>query len=236
MRNAPIAPLVSASLVLRSQASERWSCGGRGCCSSCPGRREPAKTRVVDALRCACRGCATRFRRRRASHVPGNATARPIFSSIAARSKPKRQRRRVSGDEGVQRPSVRHAAFVRRNDARRRIRRDHETRSQRCAGRQGGVPRRRFSCFCCPTSSRTSASARTRARPNPATRSPARLAIAHGELGAIRHFDYVIINEQAPPEFRREPPVVDDLEAIVRAERFRIHHYDDATFRNVENA
>jgi hypothetical protein len=30
--------------------------------------------------------------------------------------------------------------------------------------------------------------------------------------------------------------VVDDLEAIVRAERFRIHHYADDTFRNVENA
>jgi len=63
-----------------------------------------------------------------------------------------------------------------------------------------------------------------------------RLAIAHSELGAIRHFDYVIINEQAPPEFQDDPPAVDDLEAIVRAERFRIHHYDDATFRNVENA
>jgi len=63
-----------------------------------------------------------------------------------------------------------------------------------------------------------------------------RLAIAHVELGAIRHFDYVIINEQAPPEFQNEPPAVDDLEAIVRAERFRIHHYDDDIFRNVENA
>jgi len=62
------------------------------------------------------------------------------------------------------------------------------------------------------------------------------LAIAHVELGAIRHFDYVIINEQAPPEFQNEPPAVDDLEAIVRAERFRIHHYDDDIFRNVENA
>ncbi len=63
-----------------------------------------------------------------------------------------------------------------------------------------------------------------------------RLAIAHDELRAIRQFDYVIINEQAPPEFQSEPPAVDDLEAIVRAERFRIHHYDDDTFRNVENA
>ena len=63
-----------------------------------------------------------------------------------------------------------------------------------------------------------------------------RLAIAHEELRAIRDFDYVIINEQAPPELRKAPPAVDDLEAIVRAERFRIHHYNDDIFRNVENA
>ena len=63
-----------------------------------------------------------------------------------------------------------------------------------------------------------------------------RLAIAHRELEKIRNFDYVIINEQAPPERREMLPAVDDLEAIVRAERFRIHHYDDDTFRNVANA
>jgi len=62
-----------------------------------------------------------------------------------------------------------------------------------------------------------------------------RLAIAHAELKQIRRFDYVIINEQAPPEARESLPAVDDLEAIVRAERFRIHHYDDDTFRNVEH-
>ncbi len=64
----------------------------------------------------------------------------------------------------------------------------------------------------------------------------ARLAIAHEELTQIRKFDYVIINEQAPPERRETLPAVDDLEAIVRAERFRIHHYNDDIFRNVENA
>lgn len=64
----------------------------------------------------------------------------------------------------------------------------------------------------------------------------ARLAIAHQELRQIRRFDYVIINEQAPPERRDALPAVDDLEAIVRAERFRIHHYNDSVFRNVENA
>ncbi len=64
----------------------------------------------------------------------------------------------------------------------------------------------------------------------------ARLAIAHDELKQIRNFDYVIINEQAPPDRRDHLAAVDDLEAIVRAERFRIHHYNDDTFRNVENA
>ncbi|GAC1441394.1 MAG: guanylate kinase [Vulcanimicrobiaceae bacterium] len=64
----------------------------------------------------------------------------------------------------------------------------------------------------------------------------ARLAIAHDELQQIRNFDYVIINEQAPPDRRDHLAAVDDLEAIVRAERFRIHHYNDDTFRNVENA
>jgi len=64
----------------------------------------------------------------------------------------------------------------------------------------------------------------------------ARLAIAHHELQQIRNFDYVIINEQAPPERQKTLPAVDDLEAIVRAERFRIHHYNDSVFRNVENA
>ena len=63
----------------------------------------------------------------------------------------------------------------------------------------------------------------------------ARLALAHEELKSIRRFDYVIINEQAPPDRRNALAAVDDLEAIVRAERFRIHHYNDDTFRNVEN-
>ena len=56
------------------------------------------------------------------------------------------------------------------------------------------------------------------------------------ELEQIGRFDYVVINEQAPPERRDALPAVDDLEAIVRAERFRIHHYDDVQFTNVENA
>jgi guanylate kinase len=63
-----------------------------------------------------------------------------------------------------------------------------------------------------------------------------RLATAHEELREIRHFDYVLINEQAPPERRGSLPAVDDLEAIIHAERFRIHHYSDDYFRNVHES
>jgi guanylate kinase len=63
----------------------------------------------------------------------------------------------------------------------------------------------------------------------------ARLAIAHEELGSIRQFDYAVINAQTVlPE--GSLPAIDDLEAIIRAERHRIHHYDDETFRNVEHS
>jgi guanylate kinase len=63
----------------------------------------------------------------------------------------------------------------------------------------------------------------------------ARLAIAHEELGSIRQFDYAVINAQTVlPE--GSLPALDDLEAVIRAERHRIHHYDDETFRNVEHS
>lgn len=60
----------------------------------------------------------------------------------------------------------------------------------------------------------------------------ARLAIAHEELGSIRQFDYVVINEQTLVA-DQTLPAIDDLEAILRAERHRIHHYDDEMLRNV---
>jgi guanylate kinase len=59
-----------------------------------------------------------------------------------------------------------------------------------------------------------------------------RLAIAHEELRSIRKFDYVVINEQTLVA-DESLPAIDDLEAIVHAERHRIHHYDDQTIRNV---
>lgn len=56
-----------------------------------------------------------------------------------------------------------------------------------------------------------------------------RLEIAHQELTFVRSFDYLIINEQARPD-----DAVNDLEAIVRAERFRIIRYHDTTIKELE--
>jgi guanylate kinase len=58
----------------------------------------------------------------------------------------------------------------------------------------------------------------------------ARLQIAHEELKFVRSFDYLVINEQAHPEI-----AVDDLEAIVRAERFRIHRLPDNRIKELED-
>ncbi len=57
----------------------------------------------------------------------------------------------------------------------------------------------------------------------------ARLAIAHEEMQSIRHFDYLIINEQEHPD-----DAVADLEAIIRAERFRIHRYSESRIKELE--
>jgi guanylate kinase len=46
----------------------------------------------------------------------------------------------------------------------------------------------------------------------------------------VRSFDYLVINEQAHPEV-----AVDDLESIVRAERFRIHRLPDNRIKGIEN-
>lgn len=58
-----------------------------------------------------------------------------------------------------------------------------------------------------------------------------RLEIAHEEMKYIRHFDYMVINEQ-----RRSEEAVNDLEAIVRAERFRIHRYSEDSIRKLEHS
>ncbi len=57
----------------------------------------------------------------------------------------------------------------------------------------------------------------------------ARMAIAHEELKEIRNFDYLLINEHG-----READAIEDLVAIVRAERYRIHRYSDSLIRMIE--
>jgi guanylate kinase len=56
-----------------------------------------------------------------------------------------------------------------------------------------------------------------------------RLAIAHEEFRHVRQFDYLLINEEARPR-----DAIDDLEAIVRAERLRIHRYPDHRLKEIE--
>ena len=57
-----------------------------------------------------------------------------------------------------------------------------------------------------------------------------RLDIAHEELRYVRLFDYLLVNEEAHPE-----RAVDDLEAIVRAERKRIYRWTDRRSRKSKN-
>lgn len=59
----------------------------------------------------------------------------------------------------------------------------------------------------------------------------ARLETAYYEFTFVRHFDYLLINEEAHPE-----QAVDDLEAIVRAERYRIHRYPDTRLKELEDS
>ena len=56
-----------------------------------------------------------------------------------------------------------------------------------------------------------------------------RLAIAHEELRYVRLFDYLLVNQEAHPEV-----AVEDLEAIVRAERMRIYRYPDTRIKEIE--
>lgn len=58
-----------------------------------------------------------------------------------------------------------------------------------------------------------------------------RLAIAHQEVKFIRDFDYIVINEE-----RRSEEAVRDLQAILQAEKLRIHRYSDDSIRNLEES
>lgn len=56
-----------------------------------------------------------------------------------------------------------------------------------------------------------------------------RLEIAREEMKFIRNFDYIVVNEEG-----RSEDAVRDLQAILQAERFRIHRYTDDSLKNVE--
>jgi guanylate kinase len=58
-----------------------------------------------------------------------------------------------------------------------------------------------------------------------------RLEIAHQELKYIRDFDYIVINED-----RRSDDAIRDLQAILHAERFRIHRFSDDSIRELEHS
>ena len=59
----------------------------------------------------------------------------------------------------------------------------------------------------------------------------ARLEIAHDEFTYVRRFDYLVINEEAQPA-----RAVDDLAAIVRSERYRIHRYPEFRLKELEHS
>jgi guanylate kinase len=58
-----------------------------------------------------------------------------------------------------------------------------------------------------------------------------RLEIAQQEMKFIRRFDYIVVNVQDRPQ-----EAVRDLQAILQAERFRIHRYPDDSIRRVESS
>ena len=58
-----------------------------------------------------------------------------------------------------------------------------------------------------------------------------RLEIAHEEMTYIRQFDYLVINGQG-----RSEDAIRDLQAILQAERFRIHRYSDDSLADVEHS
>lgn len=58
-----------------------------------------------------------------------------------------------------------------------------------------------------------------------------RLEIAHEEVQYVRRFDYLVVNEEAHPE-----RAVDDLDAILRAERNRIYRWTDQALRTLEES
>jgi guanylate kinase len=58
-----------------------------------------------------------------------------------------------------------------------------------------------------------------------------RLEIAHQEFRFVRAFDYIVINEES-----RSEDAVLDLQAILQAERFRIHRFSDDSLGELEHS
>jgi guanylate kinase len=58
-----------------------------------------------------------------------------------------------------------------------------------------------------------------------------RLEIGHQEMTFIRKFDYLVVNEQD-----HQDEAVRDLQAILHAERFRIHRYTDDSIKKVQSS
>lgn len=56
-----------------------------------------------------------------------------------------------------------------------------------------------------------------------------RLEIGHQEMTFLRSFDYLVVNQQ-----NRQEAAVDDLRAILLAERLKIHRYTDESLQKVQ--
>lgn len=57
-----------------------------------------------------------------------------------------------------------------------------------------------------------------------------RLEIGHQEMTFLRRFDYLVVNQQ-----NRQEAAVDDLRAILLAERLKIHRYTDESLKKVQS-
>lgn len=57
-----------------------------------------------------------------------------------------------------------------------------------------------------------------------------RLEIGHREMTFIRRFDYLVVNEQD-----RQERAIGDLQAILHAERLKIHRYTDESIQKVQS-
>jgi guanylate kinase len=57
-----------------------------------------------------------------------------------------------------------------------------------------------------------------------------RLEIGHREMSFLRRFDYLVVNQQD-----RQEEAIGDLQAILHAERLKIHRYTDESIQKVQS-